>query len=97
MAVEITTSVERIAGRGIDWLVRLQQAANDPRIVAAAAAQVLRRRVLPELRSKMPVKTGALKGNLSIEQSGEPHLPGRSRLQVFCLVEVPGWGVHQGS
>ena len=90
MPVEISTSVTRIGGRGIDWLVRLERAANDPRIVAAAAAQVLRRRVLPELRSKMPVKSGALKASLSIQQSGSSIYLGGVDYRFFVLWRLRG-------
>ena len=44
--------------------------ANNPRLVARLAAESIRRRILPSLKSAMPRRTGALITSLEIRQNG---------------------------
>ena len=44
--------------------------ANNPRLVARLAAEAIRRRILPSLKTAMPRRTGALITSLEIRQNG---------------------------
>ena len=67
-SIGFDTSVQRIQGRGFTYLLKLKEAFNDQRIVAAAAAQVMRRRVLPVLKQNLPVDTGRLRASLDFRK-----------------------------
>ena len=44
--------------------------ASNPRLVALLAAQSVRRRLLPQLKQAMPVRTGTMRNELQIRQNG---------------------------
>ena len=56
--------------KGGDKLRRFIFNANNPRLVARLAAESIRRRILPSLKSAMPRRTGALITSLEIRQNG---------------------------
>ena len=63
-----TTGNRRVSGgQKHNRIIRL---AGDPVVNARAGARALRKIVLPELRSRVPVDTGALKSSLRIRQRG---------------------------
>ena len=52
-------------------LARIVRRTQDPTAMARAAAKALRRRMLPVLKSEVPVRTGNLKNSLRIVQRGK--------------------------